>query len=660
MRVELLLLFFLFPFYQNIFSQQLVIDTFDKKPHDTNYWNVFIQNSADTNLAYIKYQYDSINYYTGEASLNLDWGIHKTEAWGGLSRIEHFTTMDNLYDFSSYDSLSIWYNNISQSSDVNSSELRILLYDASDASTDSLSSENTENYYTFNYILDSQSGWQKIIIPLKENNEFNNSGFTLTNWSGIKGNERLNLDKICGFGFEFASPKPSDTYSINGNILFDNFSVKSKILITHPPIYIVMADTNNYTNKIYWDNPHLSDSSLINIYYSKIPITMENINSDDVEIAKLNIPNYEHYFEHNLIYPQIDKIIELNYVVTTIDSAGEKILSENLNISNMAKGSGVINLLNNFDIQCDGNLSEWSNIEPIKMNSIDGTAYIVSDSKIDDDFDLSANTYLACNSKNLFVAFEVFDDSVNYKLPNNPWDNDSPELFIGLYNHHNRPHPTIERGYEPDYHFNFGIEGLFDYLSDSLIVLNYSENYIWKHSSENSYIVEAKIPFDYLASIYNDSQFIPRNNDRIPIDFLINDSDVPSVREGILTYSKYNEDKSWFDVSRWTNTWIVDNLTNVGMVNQRTEDYYLSDNFPNPFNPSTRIEFSIPTQSQYSITTLSIYNILGQKLFSPINKILGPGNYAIDIDLESFPTGIYFYTLRNSAFSETKKMLFLK
>lgn len=93
------------------------------------------------------------------------------------------------------------------------------------------------------------------------------------------------------------------------------------------------------------------------------------------------------------------------------------------------------------------------------------------------------------------------------------------------------------------------------------------------------------------------------------------------------------------------------------------EKYELGNNYPNPFNPETTIEFAMGKAGHASIT---IYNILGQKVRSLIDGSVTAGTHAVkwngknDIGVR-VPSGVYYYTLHAShSFKQTKKMLLLK
>ena len=86
-------------------------------------------------------------------------------------------------------------------------------------------------------------------------------------------------------------------------------------------------------------------------------------------------------------------------------------------------------------------------------------------------------------------------------------------------------------------------------------------------------------------------------------------------------------------------------------------DYRLDQNFPNPFNPLTKIEYSIPQSSEVEI---KVFDVLGNELETLINEEKPAGTYEITWDATNLPSGVYFYQLRAGSFVETKKMILLK
>ena len=90
--------------------------------------------------------------------------------------------------------------------------------------------------------------------------------------------------------------------------------------------------------------------------------------------------------------------------------------------------------------------------------------------------------------------------------------------------------------------------------------------------------------------------------------------------------------------------------------------YNLSQNNPNPFNPSTQINFSIPKRAYVKII---IYDILGRIVDELVNSELEAGTYSADWPAASgneanFSSGVYFYRMAAGNYNETKRMILMK
>ena len=88
----------------------------------------------------------------------------------------------------------------------------------------------------------------------------------------------------------------------------------------------------------------------------------------------------------------------------------------------------------------------------------------------------------------------------------------------------------------------------------------------------------------------------------------------------------------------------------------------LSNNYPNPFNPNTKIKFSIPVEQNVK---LHVYNIKGQKVTDLCSDFYPKGKHEIiwegrDSNKKPVSSGVYFYKLDTKDGSITKKMLLLK
>jgi photosystem II stability/assembly factor-like uncharacterized protein len=135
-----------------------------------------------------------------------------------------------------------------------------------------------------------------------------------------------------------------------------------------------------------------------------------------------------------------------------------------------------------------------------------------------------------------------------------------------------------------------------------------------------------------------------------------------------------NENTGWIAgdgfLLRTTNggTYLKSNILSTITPN----NFMLFQNFPNPFNPSTKIRFSVPS-GKFDIPTplppfrkgetkvsLKIYDILGREVSTLVNEQLKPGTYDVEWDGSNFSSGVYYYKLVSGDFVETKKMVLLK
>ena len=100
-------------------------------------------------------------------------------------------------------------------------------------------------------------------------------------------------------------------------------------------------------------------------------------------------------------------------------------------------------------------------------------------------------------------------------------------------------------------------------------------------------------------------------------------------------------------------TGIKDESTSIS----KHETFSLLQSYPNPFNPSTKIKYSIPQTSQVQI---KVFDVLGNEIETLVNEEQPAGTYELTWYAGQLPSGVYFYQLKAGDFVETKKMLLLK
>ncbi len=85
--------------------------------------------------------------------------------------------------------------------------------------------------------------------------------------------------------------------------------------------------------------------------------------------------------------------------------------------------------------------------------------------------------------------------------------------------------------------------------------------------------------------------------------------------------------------------------------------FSLSQNFPNPFNPSTSISFTLPSKS---FVSLKVFDLIGREVATIVSEEISAGSYSRQWNASALSSGIYFYCLQAGSFTETKKLVLLK
>ncbi|MEO8666537.1 MAG: T9SS type A sorting domain-containing protein, partial [Ignavibacteria bacterium] len=87
------------------------------------------------------------------------------------------------------------------------------------------------------------------------------------------------------------------------------------------------------------------------------------------------------------------------------------------------------------------------------------------------------------------------------------------------------------------------------------------------------------------------------------------------------------------------------------------ENFVLAQNYPNPFNPNTTINYSLP---KFNFVSLKIYDALGRETATLVNGYQTPGTYKVTFDGSGLTSGVYYYKLMTTGFTETKRMVLIK
>ena len=108
---------------------------------------------------------------------------------------------------------------------------------------------------------------------------------------------------------------------------------------------------------------------------------------------------------------------------------------------------------------------------------------------------------------------------------------------------------------------------------------------------------------------------------------------------------------------KWDSVMVNISLTDIGENPTNPTVFKLYANYPNPFNPSTTLRYSIP---EASFTSIKIYDALGNEVSSLVNETKSPGTYEVEFNATDLSSGIYYYTLQAGSFIQTRKMVLLR
>ncbi|MFH0736849.1 MAG: FISUMP domain-containing protein [bacterium] len=133
---------------------------------------------------------------------------------------------------------------------------------------------------------------------------------------------------------------------------------------------------------------------------------------------------------------------------------------------------------------------------------------------------------------------------------------------------------------------------------------------------------------------------------------VVNESEIGLQYYNVQIYITPNVFSSVTD----SNGYFVINLTEV-KEETLPKDYTISNNYPNPFNPRTRIDFSLPQVSKIKV---EIFNTIGQNVGQVVEKEMQAGNNYIDLELNGLPNGVYFARINvNDKYNVVRKLMLL-
>ena len=129
---------------------------------------------------------------------------------------------------------------------------------------------------------------------------------------------------------------------------------------------------------------------------------------------------------------------------------------------------------------------------------------------------------------------------------------------------------------------------------------------------------------------------------------------VPEYTDEVL---KYTANLTATDGMQYGDPYWFTGATGVEKTTEVPTSFNLTNNYPNPFNPTTVINFQIPSSENVS---LKVYNMLGQEVATLVNERMETGVYEVGFDASQLSSGIYIYSIKAGKFTASKKMTLIK
>jgi|GEM_PF-2039682 len=166
--------------------------------------------------------------------------------------------------------------------------------------------------------------------------------------------------------------------------------------------------------------------------------------------------------------------------------------------------------------------------------------------------------------------------------------------------------------------------------------------------------------------IYDPNILQPEFLESFPINQFLVDNNVQLLNGNILLAGSEEYDFNPMPYS-WPSKrcWIFDVTTDINEDKKTLMSYKLNQNFPNPFNSQTKINYELPSSAYVE---LIVYDILGNEVEILVNEVKYAGSYNINFNVKNLSSGIYYYRLtvmeteksNGITFQQTKKMILLR
>ncbi len=213
-------------------------------------------------------------------------------------------------------------------------------------------------------------------------------------------------------------------------------------------------------------------------------------------------------------------------------------------------------------------------------------------------------------------------------------------------------------------YLNFMLQGVNDEATVTVQIL-YDIDNNGKYNEDKDIILQSK-PVTLNFSGWKEVK-IKLDEDNFSIVSKFNDDFTVTEEEAIGIQFEYETGKNFKDSKFVTGIALISEIQNKDSFTQNEkesntsindkESYFNAKNYPNPFNPTTTISFTLQESSYVKLT---VYDRLGREVKTLIDENRNAGTHTTEFNASGLPSGIYFYRIKTDSRTEVRKMILAK
>jgi hypothetical protein len=467
-----------------------------------------------------------------------------------------------------------------------------------------------------------------------------------------------------------------------GKVYFDNFTlygVKEPEGKVASPAITSAVQTYSASGiafqlaHITWEDNTIGTETY-NVYMSKSPIS--SVTAPGVKLIGNAVPHGEQYYNYRP-YTKASQTENYYFAVTAVDASGtEYDLTDKskagpiaIVTSPTAKAIYVKDFATAFAL--DGLDNEFetyksTGLKAERCNGTDTTAWTPTSS------DMSWNATFVIDDNYLYISADVTDDDLNASgdqpivSGSQAWMGDALEFYIGFYNAaiQAQPHKykDVDLAGTGDWRIGFTAWGTTQKSGSADFNFPGVERTVYQKFTGDGYIIEARIALDSLAQGGDlkvvDGALLPLRIDGTDLD----PSKGDTGRSLWTGWGNTANPEDWKRPATFGFLQVIGGPTAVNSDSKKPLVFALSNNYPNPFNPTTAISYETANTTTVRIT---VYDMLGKEVRTLVDGRIAAGSHTVNWDGKNSSgqpvcSGIYFCRMTTPEYSHVLKMTLLK